>query len=290
MGFTVDMASLEDVLTESRLRLLIEKAFNAPGSIPTGRLAKNIQSNASRPSFFLVAREQDQIIGCNAFIANDFELEGKNYTGYQSCWTATDPDHRGKGIFAALIGEAKKQLLAEGAGFIYGIPNDTSRPIFVNKFGFTEIPSLRTTIPGFSFLSKSYINNTTLDHTAACRINEAQVMQHKVAQGLDIRSYHHNKSWIWGKCVSKKKWGFTIPVFEMGGMEIDNADDLRALILQLLASCPIKAIQVLAPATHSVRPLLNGWRTAAMNPFIFYNLAIPGFDHFDLMLGSVDVY
>ena len=49
-------------------------------------------------------------MGCNAFIANDFNLNGREISCFQSCWSATHPNFQGRGIFISIQNEAKKIL------------------------------------------------------------------------------------------------------------------------------------------------------------------------------------
>ena len=117
MDITIETVNIDDEHVDFELRHLVKAAFIETALLPAGRLAGNIKSNASRPGFFLVAKENNTIVGCNAFLANDFTVNNMPYVGYQSCWSATHPDHRGKGIFAGIINEAKKKLKDEGSGF-----------------------------------------------------------------------------------------------------------------------------------------------------------------------------
>ena len=291
MDFTIEIVNIYDESVDIELIKLIKTAFNAANLLPPGRLAENIKSNASKPSFFLAAKQDGKIIGCNAFLANDFFLNDVTYVGYQSCWSATHPDHRGKGIFAAIINEAKKILQNDGAGFIYGLANDNSHSIFVKKLGFREIPSVVTRIPNFPLLKDFYLQKTVIDKTDTCRINEEQVKGHKSIQfPAQIKSFRHNNSWVWGKLESKIKFGFKLPVFYAGGGYLEDENDLQYLVTKIFNSHSVLFIQVLSCGTNNLNPLIKGWKPSKMNPFIFYNLNMPSFTHFNIMIGAIDVF
>lgn len=182
---------------------------------PEKFLASNIQSLAFKPSIFLVAEENNSIIGFNAFIANNFILNGKNYVGYQSCWSVTDQLHQGKGVFLSLINEAKQMLKAAGAAFIYGIANNRSNPIITKRLGFIETPAQVLRIPNIPFIRQFYFTKQVLQKNRdACFINEQQVMEHKLLQyPSDVKIIKHNKSWLWGKLARKKNMKYNGPSF-----------------------------------------------------------------------------
>lgn len=291
MFFTIGIINAYDDEVDLALRDLIKAAFKSSPLLPPLHLAKNIESNASQPSFFLAAKEGTTIIGCNAFLANDFTLNGKSYVGYQSCWSATDPAHQGKGVFVSIINEAKKILKEKKAGFLYGIANDNSHPIFTKKLGFKEIPVLITRIPNIPFVQNYYLSRALINKNDACRVDEKQVMDHKILQSpTAIRSIEYQNSWIWGKLSTKQKAGLTFSVFEIGGLHIVTEAHLKKLIKKAFLTLNVSFIQVVSCATNTINPLFRRWKSSVMNGFIFYNLNMPEFEHFNVMNGVLDVF
>lgn len=291
MAFTIEKVTIDDEQVDTELRHLIKTAFNEASLLPPGRLAANVKSNASRQSYFLVAKESNAIIGCNAFIANDFTFNDVSYIGYQSCWSATHPAYQGKGIFVSIINEAKKILREEGAGFIYGLANDNSHNIFVNKLGFKEISSIVTRIVNFPLLKNKYANKVIIDGSDVCQINEEQVYSHKALQfPTEIKKIAYNNSWVWGKLIIKTKFGIKIPAFYVGGFHLANETDLEYLIAEIFRQYNILFIQVLSCGTNNINPLFKGWKSAKVNPFIFYNLNMPAVKHFNIMFGAIDIF
>ena len=290
--YTIERVDIHDEKIESAIRELIMSSFPSQVFLPPGHLARNIDSNASQPGFFLVAREKGKIIGCNGFLANDFELNGRSFVGYQSCWTATEPAHRRKGIFQALINEAKNILKDDGAGFIYGMANEESVPIMTGKLGFTEIPALVARIFRIPFYRKLFLRKRKFNKINTCTINEKQVMDHKRMQSPpEVLSFSHGESWIWGKLVKKRKLGILISVFYIGGILLTREEDLPFLLDEIFRSTPVFVIQLISCQTNSVNGLIRGWKQRKkIRGFIFYNLNMPAFQHFDLMFGAIDVF
>lgn len=292
MNYEVKIADINDPVTDLALRELIKAANNSPELLPEKFLAKNLASNASAASFFLIAEEDNEIIGCNGFIANDFILNGNHYTGYQSCWSATHPLHQGKKIFTRIINEAKRILKEQGAGFLYGIANDRSNPIFTTKLGFTETASLVLRIPNIPFYRHRCINKMVVPgYQNACLINEEQVMEHKRKQyPSEIKQIRFNESWLWGKLVNKKKYGIKWPIFYVGGVSLASEKDLPGLLSAVFRSYPVLFVQFFSCASNSFNPLLRNWKPAKMNGFIFYSLNISAVVHLNLMIGVLDIF
>ena len=291
MDLTIEVVNIYDESVDVELRNLIKAAFNSANLLSPGHLANNIKSNATKPSFFLAAKQNGTIVGCNAFLANDFTLNDHPSVGYQSCWSATHPAHRGKGIFAGIITEAKKILKQEGAGFIYGLANDNSHPIFVNKLGFQEIPSVVTRIYNLPFFKNLSTQANAIDKTDVCIINESQVKEHKALQfPTEVKTFTHNNSWVWGKLKNKVKFGIKLPVFYAGGFYLADKNDLKFLIAKIFNANKVLFIQVLSCGSNNLNPLFKGWKISKMNPYIFYNLNMPSFKHFNISLGAIDVF
>lgn len=292
MNYTIKIADINDPEIDLALRNLIKRAYNADDLIPEKFLAANIESNASKPSFFLVAEEDNKIIGCNAFIANDFILNEINYLGYQSCWSVTDPQHQGKGVFTNLINEAKRILKADGAGFLYGIANNRSNPIITKKLGFIETDSRVLRILNLPFVKHFYLTkHKVYNMEDACVINEEQVREQKLMQfPFDVKTIKYNGSWLWGKLMHKKKFGIKWPVFYVGGIHVGNKNDLKALVSLIFKLYPVIFVQFFSCKTNTFNILLKGWKKPNMNGFIYFNLNMPVFTHFNVMIGAIDIF
>jgi len=292
MSYTITIVDPNEQAIDLELRKLLCAANYDSELLPKNFLAKNICSKASASSFFLVAYDNDTIIGCNGFLANDFLLDGIHYIGYQSCWTATHPDHQRKKVFSSIIETAKIILKEKGAGFLYGIANNYSNPILTKRLGFREIPSLVLRMPNIPFLNRCYFTQAIVhNNKGACYINELQVMDHKMKQSPDsVKLVKYNDSWLWGKRLKKRKFGFSVPVFYVGGICLAATADLKGLVSELFRSQNVLFVQFFSCESNRFNALLKGWKTSKMNGFIFFNFTMPHFDYFNLMIGPIDVF
>lgn len=100
-----------------------------------------------KEALILGIRREGRLVACNAFIPHPFLLDGQPLTAWQSCWSLTLPEERGKGMFQALIEAAKERLCHEQNGLIFGFPNAASRPIFTGPLGFSDWPLCRVYVP-----------------------------------------------------------------------------------------------------------------------------------------------
>ena len=297
MSYELKIVDCENPETDYKLRNLIQAAFGTEETIPEGHLFKNtVTAKSSKKSFFLVAEENNEFIGCNGFIATDFKYNEKTYSCYQSCWTATHPKHQGKRIFVNIINEAIRFLKEQGAGFIYGVPNDTSRPIFVKKLGFKEIPAVMMKIPAFSVLknmglSSSFEKDLKFYYQNVYLPVETQICDLKMNIAPDETiAINVNNSFAWGKIIKKQKFGITFKSFYVGGMEIQEPKDFELVINRIIKDYSISYIQLVSCINNKYNNLSKGWKPAQINPFIFYDLnEIPVTD-INIMYGAIDVF
>ena len=83
----------------------------------------------------------------NAFIPQVFVKRKESIVGYQSGFSATSGEHRGKGFWPKLMTDSFDLLRSEGGKFVYGFPNPVSHPLFEKKLGFTTAPTWRVVLP-----------------------------------------------------------------------------------------------------------------------------------------------
>lgn len=291
MQYSIKIADINDPVIDLALRNLIKDANDSLDILPEKFLTANLQSNASRQSFFLVAETDGKIIGCNGFLANDFTFNGVSYIGYQSCWSATDPHHRGKNIFTSIINEAKKILKEQGAGFLYGIANDVSNPIFKTKLDFAETDAVVLRIPNIPVYKYFYFTGKLQQNENTCSVNEEQVKSNKERQyPLEVKVIAYNNSWLWGKLVCIKKFGLKLTVFYVGGVCLSDEKDLPYLVSGVFKLKRVLFIQFFSCNTNTFNTLMKGWKKPKMNGFIFYNLNMPPVEHFNLMIGLIDIF
>jgi GNAT superfamily N-acetyltransferase len=79
------------------------------------------------PSLMMVAVDGGRVVGFRAFLRWEFVDDAGNIVrSARAVDTATDPDHRRRGLFRSLTLDALEALRAEGTSFVWNTPNATS--------------------------------------------------------------------------------------------------------------------------------------------------------------------
>ena len=294
MSYEIVSVDLKDDKIDEELRSLIRKAFNMEEPLKKGHLYLNTFAKKSREqTLFLAAVENKKIIGCNGFLASDFKINKKTIPCYQVCWSATHPDHQRKGVFVNMQREAQEILRNRGAAFIYGITNDNSMPIFINKLGFSEIPCLMLQIPNIRYIRNFFIGNLNSNKVregTVVKANEKQIVDLKKNLNKDIIEIEINKSYVWGKLEKKEKFGISMNYFYLGGLEVEALEDFPLLMREVF-DLPCEYIQIVTCQSNLNNEFFNFWRSAkGVNPFIFKYLNIDKPDNINFMYGLIDVF
>lgn len=257
---------------------------------------------ASLPSLYLGAFEGDALIGFNAFISHDLiGPDGSLVNCYQSCWSATHPDHRGRGIFVAIVEDAKRRLREQGAGFIFGFPNANSLPIFVGKLGFKATGMARARVPRWPWLARLWLAGDAPSAPRDARPgsfdqNDRQVLEWKRAEHGDaIRSVRAGGGLLWGRVSPRRLGPVSVPCLRVGGVTLgaDGAGSLRALLAAAFAETGAIYAQFIL---HSSHPLTQRFsrvgEAVSSEPLIVFDLGIAtGPDTlFAVMMGIKDVF
>ena len=294
MSYEIVSVDLKDDKIDEELRSLIRKAFNMEEPLKKGHLYLNTFAKRSREqTLFLAAVENNKIIGCNGFLASDFKINKKTIPCYQVCWSVTHPDHQRKGVFVNMQREAQEILRNRGAAFIYGITNDNSMPIFINKLGFSEIPCLMLQIPNIRYIRNFFIGNLNSNKVregTVVKANEKQIVDLKKNLNKDIIEIEINKSYAWGKLETKEKFGISMNYFYLGGLEVEALEDFPLLMREVF-DLPCEYIQIVTCQSNLNNEFFNFWRSAkGVNPFIFKYLNIDKPDNINFMYGLIDVF
>ena len=290
----VKEVDIDNALNEEQIIKLIESAFNSQ-VIEKGYLKRNIHTqSSSQSSIFLCAFEDNQMIACNAFIANDFLFKNKLSVCYQSCWSATHPQHQGKGAFIKIQEEAKKILKERGALLIYGLPNSVSRPIFIKKLYFSEQDSLQTIIPNIPilrnlWLKRNYTKNSYLENSLIT--NEKQIIELKKNLNPKIIEIKRNSSLAWGKISSRKKLGYKWKIFTLGGINIESDQDFP-LLMKDIFKIKCHFVEIVSCSLNETNNRFRFWKILDENKFIFFflNENETNFVNFNLMRGVGDTF
>lgn len=94
--------------------------------------------NPFGPSPAWVAIEDERIVGFRTFMRWEFTQGTQRLRMARAVDTASDPEHRGKGIFRSLTERAVGELTTAGYDAVFNTPNDQSRPGYL-KMGWTEL-------------------------------------------------------------------------------------------------------------------------------------------------------
>ena len=285
---------IDDPYCEQEIINLISLAFRSK-KVKKGYLKQYIQAeSASQPSIFLGAFEGEQMIGCNAFIANDFLFNNASALCFQSCWSATDPQYRGQGVFFKIQEMAKIILKEKGASLIFGLPNQISRPIFTEKLHFSEEEVHSVRIPNIKFLRNIWINkfseqNHILNDTLIS--NEQQAIELKKNLNPGIIQIKINYSLIWGKISTRRKFGYDWKIFSIGGLSIDSQRDFKLLISEVFGQ-KCHFIEIASCKLNTNNHLFRFWKNINHSKFIFFflNAKKDSFKNFNLMGGVSDTF
>lgn len=94
--------------------------------------------NPFGPSPAWVAIDADEIVGFRTFLRWEFARGPEHLRMVRAVDTATDPDHRGRGVFRRLTQTAVAELTAGEYDAVFNTPNAQSRPGYL-KMGWAEL-------------------------------------------------------------------------------------------------------------------------------------------------------
>lgn len=282
--------------SEEDVGRVFEVCKAAFGNVSQERLRSNwLDSHPS--STFLGAFHQGTLAAVNGFLAHPVMLKGHATLAYQSCWSATSVEHRGKGLFTKIINEAK-QLLGGRCAFICGFPNEVSAPIFTGKLGFSSVPMVRNAIlsRGPESLLQAQIS---VDHWFAAledrnlvRFDQHAIAQWKAGEDANQFAIEHNTNFIWGRVGTRRLGGIPVKVLLAGGLEL-NKPQLFGRLMQEAAKATGVSIIRFVSAKGSVVGTASRWTRPGerTEPFIYFPI-----DNeverlvFDAHTGMKDVY
>jgi hypothetical protein len=260
---------------------------------PEGRITTHTTSEGRAPPLCLVARIGKEIIGFNAFIAHTLPFQGGQIEAYQSCWTVTSPAHRGKKIFQNIVSGGREILMARGAAFIFGFPNEVSRPLFVHKLGYREIACCSWSGPGPFGLAARKLDRTApvSPGRAVSQDNSALIELKRLTHGEQLAVVESDAGMLWGvyRRLARRQLG--LRTFDIGGIAAESPGDIAELLR--LASAKLKAVASFQLATNEgnrFNGIFPGLQ-AEQVPLIIddLNLATGDF-HFDFFGGIRDYY
>lgn len=263
------------------------------------KLKHNTYTNKGK-SLYIGAYKDGKLAGFNAFIQHDFNHQQQVVECYQSCWSATHSEHRGKGIFAAIINEAKRILKERGAAFIFGFPNANSHPIFVKKLGFYEVPLMKVQAPVMAFSLTKHFLLQSIDPAVGIDIadcytpNELQIIELKEQElNSNIRIYSAYNNTIWGKKREKVYRGMKLSYFSVGGIILNKPHLFSQVLAQLVQKERASYIEIIGATTNVYFQLFKNAKPAPhTEPLIIFELNVNTSpkSNFNLFTGIKDVF
>lgn len=244
---------------------------------------------------FFGAFAGDELIAFNGFLAHRVLIRGGAELVFQSCHSATDPAHRGKGLFTSIIDHAKTALKDRGH-YIIGYPNNQSGPIFLNRLAFRLAPVTRVLAPCYKASTSLFdpdLYLEALDDPLMIRFDQHAAADWKSAEVPgSIVECNYLTNFLWGCLVRKRLPIGSVSLFVVGGCEINKPQ----LFGRTLAEVGRKSGATLArfvctkdsPIARASRWRLSGRRT---EPLIWFPLrdAAPAVK-FDAHTGVKDVF
>jgi GNAT superfamily N-acetyltransferase len=101
------------------------------------------ERNPVRPASVLLAEEDDRVVGTVAIAFQRMAIGGEEVEVGMPLRVATDPDYRGRGIFARLQAANEERARDLGLRLLLTVPNAASAPVFLERLGWRPLPSLR---------------------------------------------------------------------------------------------------------------------------------------------------
>jgi GNAT superfamily N-acetyltransferase len=279
---------------------VIEAVFAICSGAFTNVSLDKLRSNwlRSHPgSTFLGAFHDGKLAAVNGFLAHPIMIKGTPSFAFQSCWSATKPDYRGKGLFTRIINEAKL-LLAGRCAFLCGFPNAVSGPIFSGKLGFHSVPMVRNLIwvRGTEQALQAQIDIgrwfAGLENDNLIRFDQYAISDWKLAEGGGHVAVEHNTNFIWGRVGVRRIAGVKFKVLLAGGVELNKPQLFGRLMQEVRKASGVSIVRFVSASGSLVdeasRWTRHGDRT---EPFIFFPVdsEIDGLD-FDAHTGMKDVY
>lgn len=297
MEYEIRELNLGQPETNQQVSNLLRLTFSE--SITSEKLKLNTSTSKGK-SLYIGAFKDNELAGFNAFIQHDLYLNNVLIEAYQSCWSATHPQHRGKGIFYSIINEAKVLLKKREAGFIFGFPNANSHPIFIKKLGFKEVPLVKVQAPvigfsiAFNFLLKRISATQNFNYSACILCSEPQQIELKRQEfGNDIKVFSSYNNSLWGKKRVKHVKGFKLNYFSVGGLIVNKPHLLYHVFHEMLRTEKVHYVEIIGASSNSYFNFFKNVKAAPLTePLIVFdlNFCTDATTKFNLFTGIKDVF
>lgn len=106
-------------------------------------LAWFYERNPVRPASVLVGELDGRSVATVAIHFTRMSIGGRELEVGMPLRVATDPEYRGRGIFARLEAENEERVAGLGVRLLLTVPNAASAPVFLQRLGWRPLPRLR---------------------------------------------------------------------------------------------------------------------------------------------------
>jgi len=113
------------------------------GRPPEDELAWFYERNPVRSASVLLGEEEGRVVATVAIAFLRMSIRGDEVEVGMPLRVATDPDYRGRGLFAELQAANEARVRDAGVRLLLTVPNAASAPVFLKRLGWKPLPSLR---------------------------------------------------------------------------------------------------------------------------------------------------
>jgi len=166
--------------------------------------------NLLAPSFIILARDDNKIIGIYSVIKKEITINGKKYIAGRDIDPVVHPEYRGKGIFSKLL-KAGYEMCKGEIDIHFNFANEQSEAGFL-KNGWTQVRNRKLAFPGIQKLNKflRLLVRLTPVKTPICKIIEIEhpekfQMNHEFNSDKNICIKKNMEYIIWRYCSNPDK-------------------------------------------------------------------------------------
>lgn len=188
------------------------------------------------------------------FIAHSVCRNGVTGTAYQACGVATKPSSVGKGYFSSIVDFAKDDLREKGGAFIFGFPNKAAKRVWVDKKGFSlsaNVSTLifRTPVGVIGSYDPERLSSALLSENLITFDYREAAAWKNMRHGKALFQYEELTNYIFGKIVSRRKFGLGFKVFVVGGLEINKPHQTTRFFTKTMKASRTSALRIVSNAT-----------------------------------------
>jgi GNAT superfamily N-acetyltransferase len=101
------------------------------------------ERNPVRPASVLLGEEDGKVVATVAISFQRMAIGGEEVEVGMPLRVATDPAYQGRGIFGKLQAANEERVAGMGVRLLLTVPNEASAPVFLERLGWSPLPSIR---------------------------------------------------------------------------------------------------------------------------------------------------